>query len=278
MRIGNTKLGANLVIGGGLFALAVVVGVLAPWLQHTDPVMDANLMNAEMPPSGEFWFGTDAQGRDIYSRVVHGARISLTVGIVSQLINSCIGVALGLSAGYWGGWWDDFVSGLTNMMLAIPSLIFALAIMAILGPGLFSLLVALGLTNWSFTCRLARASALSLKTQGYVQAAKVLGYSDIRIMFTQVLPNMLGPIIVIATLGMGGAILTEAALSFLGLGIRPPYPSWGSMLSEARDQFRTAPWLSVFPGLAIFLTVLGLNLLGDGLRDILDPQSRSRRS
>lgn len=278
MRIGNTKLGANLVIGGVLFAVAVVVGILAPWIQHTDPVMDANLMNAEMPPSRDFWFGTDAQGRDIYSRVVHGARISLTVGIVSQLINSCIGVALGLSAGYWGGWWDDFVSGLTNMMLAIPSLIFALAIMAILGPGLFSLLVALGLTNWSFTCRLARASALSLKTQGYVQAAKVLGYSDLRIMFTQVLPNMLGPIIVIATLGMGGAILTEAALSFLGLGIRPPYPSWGSMLSEARDQFRTAPWLSVFPGLAIFLTVLGLNLLGDGLRDVLDPQSRSRRA
>lgn len=278
MRIGNVKLGANLVIGGVLFAVAVVVGVLAPWMQHTDPVMDANLMNAEMPPSREFWFGTDAQGRDIYSRVLHGARISLTVGIISQLINSFIGIAFGLSAGYWGGWWDDFVSGLTNMMLAIPSLIFALAIMAILGPGLFSLLVALGLTNWSFTCRLARASALSVKTQGYVQAAKVLGYSDLRIMFTQVLPNMLGPIIVIATLGMGGAILTEAALSFLGLGIRPPYPSWGSMLSEARDQFRTAPWLSVFPGLAIFLTVLGLNLLGDGLRDILDPQSRSRRA
>jgi peptide/nickel transport system permease protein len=272
------RLGANLVIGGTLFAIAVAAGVLAPWIQHYDPVLDANLMNAEEPPSAKFWLGTDGQGRDIYSRVVHGARISLTVGVVSQLINSFIGVALGLSAGYWGGWWDDFVSGLTNLMLAIPSLIFALAIMAILGPGLGSLLIALGLTNWSFTCRLARASALSLKSQGYVQAAKVLGYSDIRIMLTQVLPNMLGPIIVIGTLGMGGAILTEAALSFLGLGIRPPYPSWGSMLSEARDQFRTAPWLSIFPGLAIFLTVLGLNLLGDGLRDILDPQSRSRRA
>jgi peptide/nickel transport system permease protein len=149
--------------------------------------------------------------------------------------------------------------------------------MAILGPGLTSLLIALGLTNWSFTCRLARASALSLKSQSYVQASKVLGYSDVRIMFTQLLPNMLGPLIVIGTLGMGGTILAEAALSFLGLGIRPPYPSWGSMLSEARDQITTAPWLSIFPGMAIFLTVLGLNLLGDGLRDILDPQSRSRR-
>ncbi len=152
--------------------------------------------------------------------------------------------------------------------------IFALAIMAVLGPGLTSLLIALGLTNWSFTCRIARASTLSLRSQGYVQAAGVLGYGDLRIMITQLLPNMLGPIIVIGTLGMGGAVLAEAALSFLGLGIRPPYPSWGSMLSEARDQITTA--LSIFPGLAIFLTVLGLNLLGDGLRDVLDPQSRSR--
>jgi len=272
------KLGTSLIIGGTLFALAIFVGVFAPWLAHTDPVMDANLMNAEEPPSWIWWFGTDGQGRDIYSRVVHGARISLTVGIVSQLINSVIGVALGLTAGYWGGWWDDVVNGLTNLMLAIPSLIFALAIMAVLGPGLGSLLIALGLTNWSFTCRIARASTLSLKSQGYVQAAKVLGYGDLRIMITQLLPNMLGPLIVIDTLGMGAAVLAEAALSFLGLGVRPPYPSWGSMLSEARDQITTAPWLSVFPGLAIFLTVLGLNLLGDGLRDILDPQSRSRRT
>jgi peptide/nickel transport system permease protein len=251
--------------------------VFAPWLAHTDPVMGANLMNAEEPPGREFWFGTDAQGRDIYSRVLYGARISLTVGIFAQLINTIIGTLLGLSAGYWGGWWDDVVSGLTNLLLAIPSLIFALAIMAILGPGLTSLLIALGLTNWSFTCRLARASALSLRSQGYVQASKVLGYGDFRIMLTQVLPNMLGPLIVIGTLGMGGTILAEAALSFLGLGIRPPFPSWGSMLSEARNEITTAPWLSVFPGLAIFFTVLGLNLLGDGLRDILDPQSRSRR-
>lgn len=264
--------------GDGGLALAILVGVLAPWLAHTDPVLDANLMNAEEPPSWTWWFGTDDQGRDIYSRVVYGARVSLTVGIVSQLINSVIGVALGLSAGYWGGWWDDVVNALTNVMLAIPSLIFALAIMAVLGPGLTSLLIALGLTNWSFTCRIARASALSLRSQGYVQAATVLGYGDLRIMITQLLPNMLGPIVVIGTLGMGSAVLSEAALSFLGLGVRPPFPSWGSMLSDARDQITTAPWLSVFPGLAIFLTVLGLNLLGDGLRDILDPQSRSRRT
>ncbi|MBL8587912.1 MAG: ABC transporter permease [Methylobacteriaceae bacterium] len=270
------KFRANLWIGGALFATVVAAGALAPWLAHTDPVMDANLMNAELPPGAEFWFGADGQGRDIYSRVLYGARISLTVGVLSQLINTVIGVALGMSAGYWGGWWDDVVSGLTNMMLAIPSLVFALAIMAILSPGLTSLLIALGLTNWSYTCRLSRASTLSLKNLGYVQAARILGYGDLRIMLTQILPNILGPIIVIGTLGMGGAVLAEAALSFLGLGIRPPFPSWGSMLSDARDQITTAPWVSVFPGLAIFVTVLGLNLLGDGLRDILDPQSEAR--
>ncbi len=272
------KWGSNTWVGGGLVALAIGVAIFAPWIALTDPVMDANLMNAELPPSWEFPFGTDAQGRDIYSRIVYGARISLTVGFVSQICNSLIGVTLGLTAGYWGGWWDDLVSGLTNLMLAIPSLVFALAIMAILGPGLLSLVIALGLTSWSYSCRIARAQVLSLKSQGYIQAARILGYGDLRIMFTQVLPNILGPLIVIATLGIGGAILAEAALSFLGLGIRPPFPSWGSMLSEARDQIRAAPWLSVFPGLAIFFTVLGLNLLGDGLRDILDPQSTTRRA
>ena len=242
------RLGTNTWVGGGLVALALGVAIFAPWIALTDPVMDANLMNAELPPSWEFPFGTDAQGRDIYSRICYGARISLTVGIVSQICNSLIGVTLGLTAGFWGGWWDDLVSGLTNLMLAIPSLVFALAIMAILGPGLSSLVIALGLTSWSYSCRIARAQVLSLKSQGYVQAARILGYGDLRIMFTQ------------------------------GLGIRPPFPSWGSMLSEARDHIRDAPWLSVFPGLAIVLTVLGLNLLGDGLRDLLDPQSTTRRS
>ena len=264
------KLGTSLIIGGVLFALAIFVGVFAPWLAHTDPVMDANLMNAEEPPSWTWWFGTDAQGRDIYSRVVYGARISLTVGIVSQFVNSVIGVTLGLTAGYWGGWWDDVVNGLTNLMLAIPSLIFALAIMAVLGPGLTSLVIALGLTNWSFTCRIARASALSLKSQGYVQAARVLGYGDLRIMITQLLPNMIGPIIVIGTLGMGGAVLAEAALSFLGLGRPPPAPSWGTMLTVAKDYIAGAPWLSIWPGLCIFLVTLGFGLLGDGLRQSLE--------
>lgn len=272
------KLGFNIFFGGFLTALVILAGVLAPWIAPFDPVYDANLMNSELPPDGTFWFGTDAQGRDVFSRVLYGAQISLTVGVVSQIINTIIGVSLGISAAYWGGWWDDVVNGLTNVMLAIPSLIFALAVMAVLGPGLVSLLIALGVTNWSWTCRIARSSTLSLKGQGYVQAAQTLGYSDARIMFTQILPNIMGPILVMATLGMGAAVLAEAALSFLGLGIQPPFPSWGSMLTDARELIQLAPWAALFPGLAIFLSVLGFNLLGDGLRDSLDPHMRTRKS
>lgn len=271
------KLRFNLVFGGLVCIIILVAAVFAPLLAHYHPVLDADLMNAELPPDAQFWFGTDAQGRDVYSRILYGAQVSLTVGIVSQCINTVIGLGFGISAGYFGGWWDDLVNGLTNLMLAIPSLIFALAIMAVLGPGLPSLLLALGLTNWSWTCRIARSSTLSLKKQGYVQAAKMLGYSDIRIMITQIVPNMIGPILVIGTLGMGDAILAEAALSYLGLGISPPDPSWGNMLTDARELIVNAPWAAIFPGVAIFLTVLGLNLFGDGLRDWLDPHMRTRK-
>lgn len=266
----------NLTLGLALVSLVILGALLAPLLASHDPVLDADLLSSEMPPSAEHWFGTDSQGRDVFSRVLYGARVSLTVGIVSQLINSVIGAAMGLSAGYWGGWWDDAVNGLTNLMLAVPSLVFALAIMAVLGPGVPSLLIALGLTNWSWTCRITRSAALSLKSQGYVQAARTLGYGDIRIMLTQLLPNLAGPILVMATLGIGDAVLAEAALSFLGLGIRPPNPSWGNMMTDARDAIRSAPWATMFPGLAVFVTVLGFNLLGDGARDWLDPRMQVR--
>ncbi len=255
----------------------VVLAVLAPWIAPHHPVLEADLMVAEEPPGLDYLFGTDAQGRDILSRILYGARISLTVGLLAQLANSIIGILLGLSAGYFGGWWDDLVAGLTNVMLAIPSLVFALAIMALLGPGLTNLLIALGVTQWSYTCRITRSQVLAVRTQPFVQAARALGYGHGRIMLTQILPNILGPIIVIATLVIGAAILNEAALSFLGLGVQPPWPSWGSMLSDARDQLFTAPWISFFPGVAIFICVLGLNMLGDGLRDALDPHSRVPR-
>ena len=262
---------SNLIIGTVLTLLVIGMALFAPVLSPYHPVNDADLMVSEEPPSSDYLCGTDSQGRDVLSRVIYGSRISLSVGLVSQLINTLIGVLLGVTAGYFGSWWDDFIMGLTNIMLSIPSMIFALAIMALLGPGLINVYIALGLTNWSFTCRITRSQVLSAKRIEYVRAAEALGYGKWRIMFGQILPNVVGPILVIATLGIAYAILTEASLSFLGLGTQPPTPSWGGMLSNAREEFFTAPWISIFPGLAIFVTVLGFNLLGDGLRDLLDP-------
>jgi len=280
MRPGLCKLlqRTNLLVGGAVTLIVVLTAVLAPWLAPYHPVDDANLLYADEPPSAKFWCGTDSQGRDILSRIIYGARISLSVGLISQGLNSLIGIVLGLTAGFFGRWWDDLVMGLTNIMLAIPSIIFALSVMALLGPGLVNVFVALGLTNWSYSCRITRSQVLSAKSLDYVKAARALGYGQWRIMFTQILPNIVGPILVVATLGVAGAILIEAALSFLGLGVQPPTPSWGGMLSFAREKIFTAPWISIFPGLAIFFTVLGLNLFGDGLRDLLDPHtSRQRR-
>jgi peptide/nickel transport system permease protein len=267
----------NLLGGGAVTVLVVGMAVLAPLLAPYHPTDYADLLHSEEPPSRTFLLGTDSQGRDILSRVIYGARISLSIGLISQFLNSCIGILLGLTAGFIGRWWDDLVMGLTNIMLSIPSLIFALAIMAAIGPGLFNVFIALGFTNWSYTCRVTRSQVLAARSLDYVVAARALGEGRMRIMLTQILPNVAGPILVIATLGVAYAILTEASLSFLGLGAQPPTPSWGGMLSTAREQLFTAPWISIFPGLAIFVTVLGLNLLGDGLRDILDPRTNSRR-
>ena len=267
----------NLMVGGAITLLVVAMAVFAPWLAPYDPVDHADLMHSEEPPNRDYLFGTDNQGRDILSRVIYGSRISLSVGLVSQGLNSLIGIFLGLTAGFIGRRWDDLVMGLTNILLSIPSLVFALAIMAVLGPGLLNIFLALGFTNWAYSCRITRAQVLSARSLDYVIAARALGYGRVRIMFTQILPNVMGPILVVATLGVAGAILLEASLSFLGLGTQPPTPSWGGMLSTAREQLFTAPWISIFPGIAIFVTVLGLNLLGDGLRDILDPHTVRQR-
>jgi len=267
----------NLVIGAVVTVVMIIMALFAPLIAPYDPVYDADLMVAEEPPTSAYIFGTDDQGRDIFSRVVYGARISLSVGLISQLMNSIIGITLGLIAGYFGKWVDDLIMGLTNIMLSIPSIIFALAVMALLGPGLINVFIALGFTNWSYTCRITRSQALYTKNLNYVNASRALSYSEVNIMFTQILPNIVGPILVIATLGISGAILIEASLSFLGLGTQPPTPSWGGMLATAREQLFTAPWISIFPGMFIFLTVLGLNLLGDGLRDLLDPHTSQRK-
>ncbi len=267
----------NLVMGGAITLIVIVMALFAPLLAPYHPVDDADLLVSEEPPGARFWFGTDNHGRDVFSRVIYGARVSLSVGLISQAINTAIGIILGLTAGFFGRWWDDLVMGLTNIMLSIPSLIFALAVMALLGPGLINVFIALGFTNWSYSCRITRSQALSARSLDYITAARSLGYGRTRIMFTQILPNIIGPILVIATLGVAQAILLEASLSFLGLGVQPPTPSWGGMLSAAREQLFTAPWISVFPGLAIFITVLGLNLFGDGLRDVLDPYTTAQR-
>ena len=263
----------NLVVGGFITLLVIIMALFAGLISPYHPVDDADLMNSEEPPQLRFLFGTDEQGRDILSRVIHGSKISLSVGLISQAMNTMIGIILGLTAGFFGKWWDDVVMGLTNIMLSIPSMIFALTVMALLGPGLINVFLALGLTNWSYTCRITRSQVLSARSLDYVKAARALGYGRIRIMFTQILPNIVGPILVIGTLGVAWAILLEASLSFLGLGTQPPTPSWGGMLAMAREQMFTAPWICIFPGVAIFITVLGLNLLGDGLRDILDPHT-----
>ncbi|KFI25191.1 peptide ABC transporter permease [Haematobacter missouriensis] len=272
------KLSPNLLIGLTIFFIVLILAVFAPIIAPFDPVADSNLMFSEEPPSARFWFGTDEQGRDIFSRIVYGARISLTIGLAVQLMNTVIGVCLGLSAGYLGGWWDEVVQGLTNLMLSIPTVVFALALMTILGPGILSLLIALGLTDWAYSCRISRAQVLSHKGQNYVQAARTMGFGRGHIMFREILPNIAGPLVVVATMGIGSAIMAEAALSFLGLGVVPPDPSWGSMLSRAREQLMTTPWVAIFPGLALFVTVLGFNLLGDGLRDLLDPHGKARRA
>jgi len=267
----------NLVIGGATTLVIVLAAIFAPLLAPFDPIDHADLLHSEEPPSRTHLFGTDTQGRDILSRVIYGARVSLSVGLVTQSLNSVIGILLGLTAGFFGRWWDDLVMGLTNIMLSIPALIFALAIMAVLGPGLFNVFVALGFTNWSYSCRITRSQVLGARSLDYVTAARALGQGRARIMLTQILPNVVGPILVVATLGVAFAILIEASLSFLGLGAQPPTPSWGGMLATARELLFTAPWISIFPGVAIFITVLGLNLLGDGLRDILDPHTTRQR-
>ena len=267
----------NLLLGGAIVLAVIIMAVFAPWLAPFHPIDHADLLHSEEPPSRQFLLGTDNQGRDILSRIIYGSRISLSVGLISQFLNSLIGIFLGMTAGFFGKRWDDLVMALTNVMLSIPSLIFALAIMAVLGPGLINVFLALGFTNWSYSCRVTRSQVLSARSADYVKAAKALGYGEARVMFSQILPNVLGPILVIATLGVASAILTEASLSFLGLGTQPPTPSWGGMLSTAREQLFSAPWISIFPGLAIFVTVLGLNLLGDGLRDILDPHTTRQK-
>jgi ABC-type dipeptide/oligopeptide/nickel transport system permease subunit len=259
--------------GGLVILLLVVVGIAGPWIAPYDP-LDQDLSKSLQSPSWAHWFGTDSFGRDILSRVLYGARISLLVGIVSQGIAFSLGVAMGLVSGYYGGKIDALIMRLADVTLAFPTLLLLIAITAAFQPGLTVVFVAIGVVGWAGLARLVRSQTLVVRELDYVQAARALGMNDLRLLTRHVLPNTLAPAIIAVTLGMAGAILLEAALSFIGLGAQPPTPSWGSMISDGRDFLRTAPWISVFPGLAIGLVVLGFNLFGDGLRDAMDPRLR----
>jgi ABC-type dipeptide/oligopeptide/nickel transport system permease subunit len=261
-------------IGLVVVALLLLLAILAPLLARHDPIR-VDLLRQLQPPSAEHWMGTDVQGRDVWARLVYGARISLAVGLISQSIALALGLSLGLIAGYFGRWVDDLVMRLADITLAFPTLLLLIAMVAALQPSLIVVFVTVGFVGWAGMARLVRGQVLVVRQLEYVQAARALGMPDRRIISRHVLPNVLAPVIIATTLGMAGAIMAEAALSFLGLGVQPPTPSWGAMIADGRDlsQLRASPWTSLFPGLAIGVTVLGFNLLGDALRDALDPRS-----
>ncbi|HMH75393.1 MAG TPA: ABC transporter permease [Candidatus Udaeobacter sp.] len=257
----------GLVILGGLALMALG----APWLSPRDPIKTA-ARDALQPPGARFVLGSDQFGRDVASRVLHGARVSLTVGLIAVSIAVALGAPLGLVSGYYGGRLDGLIMRVMDVLLAFPGILLALAIVSVLTPGLTNVMIAVGLSAVPTYARLVRASVLSARENLYVEAARALGGRDLGILARYILPNVVAPLIVTATLGLGTAILSAAALGFLGLGSQPPQPEWGRMLSEGRDYLREAWWISTFPGLGIMLTVLAMNLLGDGLRDILDPR------
>jgi peptide/nickel transport system permease protein len=261
------------VVGVAMVAALALVAVAQNVVAPQSPIR-IDIVSALRPPDRAHWMGTDQYGRDVYSRVVHGTSISLLVGFISVGIAATTGTAVGLVAGYYGGRMDGTLMRLIDVMLAFPGILLALAIVSVLGPSLRNLMIAVGISNIPYYARLVRGSVLVAKAQLYVEAARVIGVPIRTILVRHILPNVVAPIIVAGTLGMGGAILAAAALSFIGLGSQPPTPEWGRMLSEGRDYLRDAWWISTFPGLAIMLTVLGVNMLGDGLRDVLDPRLR----
>ncbi|PTM55173.1 peptide/nickel transport system permease protein [Phreatobacter oligotrophus] len=261
-----------------MVALAILVvltllAVFAPLIATHDPTQQS-WRAVRQAPSWMHWFGTDEVGRDIFSRIVYGTRASLSAGVISVAIAIAAGVPLGLLAGYAGGWVDALISRITDAMLASPFLILAIALAAFLGPSLQNAMIAIGITATPVFVRLTRGQVLSIKMEDYVEAARAVGNTKLRIAFTHILPNVMPQLLVQGTLTIATAIIAEASLSFLGLGQQPPAPSWGSMLNVAQRFLSNAPWMAVFPGIAIFLTVLSFNLLGDGLRDALDPKAK----
>ncbi len=260
-------------LGFGLVGFMSVAAILAPWLAPYDPTT-LHLDSILLPPCDAFPLGTDQLGRDVLSRLLYGGRISLWVGFVAVGISVSIGLVLGLISGYFGGLVDECVMRGVDIMLCFPSFFLILAIIAFLEPSLSNIMIVIGFTSWMGVARLVRAETLSLRERDFVSAARLCGASNKRIMLVHILPNALSPILVSATLGIAGAILVESSLSFLGLGVQPPIASWGNMLLEGKNVLEIAPWMSLYPGIAILITVLGYNLLGESLRDMLDPRLR----
>jgi ABC-type dipeptide/oligopeptide/nickel transport system permease subunit len=254
-----------------VIVLFIVVAIAAPWLAPFDPAQ-ADFLSVRQAPSRQYLLGTDAVGRDVLSRVIFGARSSLIAGVISVVIALVFGVPLGLIAGYYRGFLDEAIMRFTDALLAFPFLILAVALAASLGPSLMNAMIAIGIATAPTFIRLTRGQVLSVQAEDYVQAAKALGTNDLRILVQHVLPNSLAPLLVQATLTIAQAIIAESSLSFLGLGVQPPTPSWGGMLNTARNFMSQAPWMAIYPGLSIYLTVLAFNLLGDGLRDAFDPR------
>jgi len=268
-------------VGAAIVGLVIVAAVAAPLLAVTDPI-EQDLSVALKPP---FWLedgslshplGTDHLGRDVYSRLVYGAQISLTISVLAALLGAAVGVAAGLAAGYLGGRVDMVIMRIVDLNLAFPLILLALAVVALLGANLRNLVIVMAITTWMIYARVVRGVSLTLREQEFIQAVRALGASDARIIVRHILPNVAAPILVIWTLEVARVILMESALSFLGLGVPPPTPTWGRMLAEGRDYLTMASWIAVFPGLAIMVTVLGINFLGDGLRDLLDPRLRQQ--
>jgi peptide/nickel transport system permease protein len=262
------------VVGGIVLFVIIFLAIFAPYVTPYDPVKQ-NIRNRLQGPSREHIFGTDQFGRDTYTRVVYGARLSLRVGFSSILIAIVVGCLLGLVAGFYGGLLDNIIMRFVDILMALPGFLLALAIVAALGPGLDNVIIAIGISYIPSFARLMRSSVLTIRELDYVSAAEAIGSSDARMIFRHILPNSLNPIIVMATLSLAGAILSAAGLSFLGMGAQPPTPEWGSMISAARPFIRVSHWAVTIPGLAIFTTVLCLNLVGDGLRDALDPRMKN---
>jgi peptide/nickel transport system permease protein len=260
-------------VGLVVVLLFIALAVLAPWISPHDPIA-ASWAAIRKPPSAEYWFGTDEIGRDVLSRVICGTRASLLAGVVSVSISLLIGVPLGMAAGFLGGVVDAVISRITDAFLACPFLILAIALAAFLGPSLTNAMIAIGVSAAPVFVRLARGQVLSVKVEDYVEAARAVGNSPLRIALRHILPNITAPLIVQATLAIAAAVIAEASLSFLGLGQQPPAPSGGSMLNTAKNYVDNSPWMAISPGVAIFLLVLSFNLLGDGLRDALDPRQR----